>query len=248
MMNFYCNQINELSVYKKYTKWYVNIITKALSRTEQLEYTERHHILPKSFKLGGEKDIKNIVKLTPREHFLCHYLLSKMFNGSLKIKMCFALFSMHRIQKRNQKIIYNSRQYEIIQRANVYARRNSIGTFTGKHHSEETKQRISEAKKGKTIGRPQWNKGKKHSSEHLKNQITGILEYRKNHPDWDNSFREGRKKAEAKRLLKVSKKTTVNGVEYSSASEAARQLGINKITLIYRVKSKNFPNYQYADV
>jgi hypothetical protein len=42
------------------------------------------------------------------------------------------------------------------------------------------------------------------------------------------------------------KKTIVNGVEYPSATIAAKSLGFNKITLIKRIKSKNYPTYQYA--
>lgn len=53
----------------KYTKWYFNIIESA-QRQEMDGYTEKHHIIPKS--LGGSNDKTNIVKLTAREHFICH--------------------------------------------------------------------------------------------------------------------------------------------------------------------------------
>ena len=39
-------------------------------------YTERHHIVPKSF--GGSNNRTNLVRLTARDHFLCHYLLCKI--------------------------------------------------------------------------------------------------------------------------------------------------------------------------
>lgn len=38
-------------------------------------YYEEHHILPRS--LGGNNKKSNLVLLTPREHYLCHYLLWK---------------------------------------------------------------------------------------------------------------------------------------------------------------------------
>jgi hypothetical protein len=40
--------------------------------------TERHHILPRS--MGGTDDWDNLVRLTPREHYLAHLLLYRMGN------------------------------------------------------------------------------------------------------------------------------------------------------------------------
>lgn len=40
-----------------------------------------------------------------------------------------------------------------------------VGIIKGKHHSEETKLKISKANKGKTKGRTTWIKGKHHSEE-----------------------------------------------------------------------------------
>lgn len=59
----------------KYTKWYFNIVGRASTRILQ-GYVEKHHIIPKC--LGGSNDDKNIIELTAREHFICHWLLTKM--------------------------------------------------------------------------------------------------------------------------------------------------------------------------
>ena len=58
-------------LHNKYTITYYNIIAQAQSRTLDC-YTENHHIIPKS--LGGSNDSDNLVALTAREHFLCHWL------------------------------------------------------------------------------------------------------------------------------------------------------------------------------
>lgn len=59
-----------------YEKIYNNIISKAQARVhKENEYYERHHIIPK-FMGGGEAD-ENLVPLTPKEHFICHLLLTK---------------------------------------------------------------------------------------------------------------------------------------------------------------------------
>lgn len=56
-------------------------------------YTERHHIIPRSF--GGTDDTDNIVALTAREHFLCHWLLIKMYpTGALHHKAIQAFMMM----------------------------------------------------------------------------------------------------------------------------------------------------------
>lgn len=59
-----------------YKKIYDSIIEVSKNRKTN-GYTETHHIIPKS--LGGGDDKSNLVSLTAREHFLCHYLLAKMY-------------------------------------------------------------------------------------------------------------------------------------------------------------------------
>ena len=97
----------------KYTKWYNSIIFSAEHRT-LIGYSEKHHIIPKS--LGGTNNLKNIVSLTAREHFICHWLLTKMTTGQDKMKMCMALVVMRAGHKQHHR--YNnkltSRVYDYI--------------------------------------------------------------------------------------------------------------------------------------
>ena len=92
----------------KYTKWYFNIITAARNQRE-LEYSEKHHIIPKS--LGGSNDPSNLVALTAREHFICHWLLVRIYPNSTKL--FHALWGMcnqkNKVQKR---YVPPSRAYE----------------------------------------------------------------------------------------------------------------------------------------
>ena len=80
----------------KYTFWYNNIIVKAKNRNDNLGYTEKHHIIPKS--LGGNDCEDNLVKLTLREHYLVHQLLVKMVEGKEKQKMINAFWAMANIK------------------------------------------------------------------------------------------------------------------------------------------------------
>ena len=76
----------------KYTKYYTLITNRAKNRS-LTEYTERHHIIPQS--MGGSNDKDNLVDLTAREHFICHWLLVKMTEGDARGKMIYALRGMN---------------------------------------------------------------------------------------------------------------------------------------------------------
>jgi len=104
-----------------YRHIYLNIIFRAqndyLSRLKLKKhgmYFEKHHVLPRS--LGGKNIASNIVLLTGREHFICHWLLFKMFNkGTIeRSKMLFALWCMKSIERGHTGRYINARTYEYI--------------------------------------------------------------------------------------------------------------------------------------
>ena len=59
-----------------YFKLYTSIIDNRLNHPIN-GYVEKHHILPQS--LGGGNEKENLVKLTAKEHFICHLLLTKIY-------------------------------------------------------------------------------------------------------------------------------------------------------------------------
>lgn len=65
-----------------YKKVYDNLInyrrTNKLRKTKK-QYTELHHVIPKS--LGGSDSKKNLVRLTAREHFIAHALLVRYYKN-----------------------------------------------------------------------------------------------------------------------------------------------------------------------
>ena len=94
----------------KYTKTYEAIIAKARLRHVQTGYTEKHHVIPKS--LGGGNG-HNLVKLTVREHFICHWLLIRMMPiPSLVAKMENSLRLMK--NDKQKKEIYNKPITELV--------------------------------------------------------------------------------------------------------------------------------------
>ena len=81
----------------KYTKWYYAIVQNANLRVLPEDiYVEKHHIIPCS--LDGDNSKENLVKLTAREHFVCHLLLTKMVTGPARFKM---LSAVTRFQQKN---------------------------------------------------------------------------------------------------------------------------------------------------
>ena len=144
----------------KYTNWYKSIISNAQSRVVT-GYTENHHIIPKS--LGGTNDKENLVRLSGREHFICHLLLTKMTTGKEKGKMTFALNSMmNRYNNTMDRYTPSSRFYELLRKqlseahkqlGRTTAHKAAISVaHTGKIVSEETKRKMSESSKKNIVG------------------------------------------------------------------------------------------------
>lgn len=95
----------------KYYTWYHRIVNHRKANILPKDvYTERHHIVPRS--LNGGDDLSNLVDLTAKEHFLCHYLLTKMYQvGSTEwYKMQHAFLCM--AASSNGKRYFNSRLYD----------------------------------------------------------------------------------------------------------------------------------------
>jgi len=133
----------------KYTLWYNAIIEQARDRIVN-DYTESHHVQPRS--LGGTDDKSNLVDLTAREHFVCHWLLCKMHTGESKTKMIYALNGMKRgnafTQRYETKI--TARVYEKLKkefsRVHSATMKGTTPINKGRTMSEEQKAKIRATK------------------------------------------------------------------------------------------------------
>ncbi len=126
----------------KYTKWYNQIITRSTTRSLSETYFERHHIHPKS--IGGSNAPENIVKLTAKEHFVCHLLLTKMTCGEYKSKMVYAARMLAATKNNGQAGRYRvtGRIYDIIKKEFSKIRK-------GVELTDSVRTKISKSKKGK---------------------------------------------------------------------------------------------------
>lgn len=130
-----------------YKNIYDKIIERAKSRILD-GYTERHHIIPRS--MGGSDEESNIVILTAREHYLCHWLLAKYTND----RRMWMAFSMMAAASDKHIRITNGKIFERARIAMSIATTGANNPMFGKKsacvsHTEETKLKIRLSKLGK---------------------------------------------------------------------------------------------------
>lgn len=189
----------------KYSKLYDKITSNAKHRPTE-GYTELHHIVPQS--LGGSNDKDNLVKLTAREHFICHWLLVKITTGADKGKMLYALNGMKAENK------YQERYHTKIT-ARVYE----------KYRIEHAKNH-SKVMKSKNL--VPWNKGGVEITDEHRENIRKAAKTRKIDPIRQL---EGQRKRTAKLLgrkdsdeTKLKKSLALKGKPKGPMSEEQKQI------------------------
>jgi hypothetical protein len=228
----------------KYYRWYSSIMDRAKCRDLD-DYFERHHIQPRA--LGGNNEKSNIVKLTYREHFLAHWLLTKFTEGECRRKMQHALAYM--TLRKGGRIIAGW-QYETAKRARREAmlaswtderKASHKAKTTGRKNSpeaianikasrtEEVRARISAALTGrKRLDFVPWNKGRTLPRKY-RAKISATLTGRKlpaEHIANVNSARE-RRPAEVKAMIDAKISATMMGRKYSPERCANMRAGRN---------------------
>ena len=172
----------------KYTRWYYNIINRAQNRVlTNDQYSEIHHIVPKSLGGGNAKD--NLVKLTAREHFVAHWLLTKMVIGTKQKYQMWNAFScmLYRENQNQERHKVSSRVFENIKSVGakiksekfsgennpMYGRKGVLSPFYGKKKSAEHIANLSKSQKGQTrtvearAKQSATTRGRKQTQEHI---------------------------------------------------------------------------------
>jgi len=152
---------------------YNNIIHNAKSQNRQklkkdnelYVYYENHHILPKC--LNGTDDIKNLVLLTAKEHFIVHKLLTYIYKGNRKIACAY------------HKMAYGNRLNSLRMTARDYSYARELVSLTP--FSNETLEKFH--------SRIPWNKGKSGLQFHSTESKLKMSEQRKgiNNPMFGNT-------------------------------------------------------------
>lgn len=125
-----------------------------------LGYTERHHIVPKS--LGGSNDKSNLIRLTPRQHYIAHWMLWKIYGGAMT--RAFFLMSHedrnHRINSKTYKLARENYSQQVKEQM---AKQSNVPKFTVEHReklrqaklgttlSAETRKKLGDAQRGRKL-------------------------------------------------------------------------------------------------
>lgn len=164
-----------------YIKIYNSIIENSSLRKSVDYYCEKHHIIPSC--MGGADSKDNLVRLTYREHFLCHWLLCKIYPQNYKLKSAF--FKMLENTK-TKKRFASSKEYNIVKRLLKDVKYPWLQKWQIENGS------WNKGKKGVQVA---WNKGmisgpatdsrKKKTSDTLKKYYETNEHHRKNTDPWN---------------------------------------------------------------
>ena len=210
-------------LWRKYCKKYISLVKS--SQIENEELMEKHHIFPQS--IFGKNKI--IVSLTPRQHFVAHKLLHKIFlfrNGGNSTR-CFKMAKAFCWMQTRNCVQFNSRRYEFCKKMRSESMRGQNNPFkNSKSFSAEHKRKISES-----LFKNPPMKGKKHSDE----TKSKIREKRK--------LQVFSKEAIEKRVKNLLKKIMTPKGIFKSRNDAAKYYGIDASCFNYYMKTK--PNEFY---
>ena len=197
-----------------YERIYNELIDSALTNSYN-GYVEVHHIVPRC--IGGSDDKSNLVALSAREHFLAHWLLSRIHSGNKSLAYAWNMMCVGRIQ--------SSHLYK-------YAREEVSKARTGVtwgNHTEETKRKMSKSRKGVLQG-PR----SEESKEKMRQAKLG-------HKQSDETI--ARRTAKTKKPVIGSK----DGIEtrFESIKDASDELGIDSscISKVCKGKRNTYKGY-----
>lgn len=141
----FIEQVNLISVNKHQRNRLIKILSQIAER-EPLNFGyEKHHIVPQSWSDSDATETNNIIRVTHKEHFIIHRLMSKSFPSDRPMALSYWLLSKGHI--------LNVREYDRVKREisdGMSERRSRCPSWNkGMNLSDEHRQRLSESKKGK---------------------------------------------------------------------------------------------------
>lgn len=154
-----------------YKRIYEKIIQRAKFRKLTC-YTEKHHIIPKC--LGGSNDKDNLVRLTAKEHFICHRLLVLIYPENHKLK--YALWCMCKQHSSQQQ------RYKVTAKIYESLRKDACDVLKKRIITDEWKRKNSDAQK-KLAAQPGYiNKGNtKPRTKEWREKISAIMKSKGNY-------------------------------------------------------------------
>ena len=118
---------------------YLEFIKEAINRYDSSRYSELHHVIPRCVNRESKYD-NEVSRINGRDHFLAHKKLVDCFNGLLYYKLMHSFGMMSRLIKQKE---INEEEYEQVAQYIKGSRSGILHPMYGKHHSEETKKKMS---------------------------------------------------------------------------------------------------------
>ena len=232
-----------------YQKIYDEIIERAKLRGLNKKlldgYYEKHHIIPRC--MNGTNDKSNLVLLTGREHYLCHYLLWQTNKENKSLFFAYKMMTTVKTKNQKRKAVLSSKQYEIIKINRSKLMLNENNPKYGLKSSEETKIKQSESMKKYYKFNDHPMIGRKHSDE-TKLKMSNAAKNRKYNPflgkTHSDIFKEKLKNIH-KGNSYAARRCIVNNIEFDTISDAAKYLNISYPTMISRLKSDKYTSINY---
>jgi hypothetical protein len=232
----------------KYSSLYHKITSRAKQRIVE-GYTEIHHIIPQS--LGGGNDKENLVELTAREHFICHWLLIKMTEGEDRSKMLYALNGM-KAENRYQQRYHTKITARVYERYRIEHAENHSKRMKGRpaknkgiSMSDEQKQLLREKAKANHAS------GKIYSEESQKKRLAKLVGYKHSEETKQKQSLalKGKTKGPMSEEEKLKRSLTQKGIPKvkthgaNVANAVKGNISINKDGLEKKVKKDTLQNY-----
>ena len=229
-----------------YEKIYYSIVAKR-KQTAPDGYAEKHHITPRS--IGGSDDPDNLVLLTPREHFICHGLLVKMYTRTPQYYKMVKAFFMMLLESKNQARYCPSREYAKLKEAFSLAQ--SVSQ-TGKNNSRFGTQWVTDLSSGKsftldkTLPIPDnyvLGRNKKQTACPCCGGMFVLRRAEKYCSAQCSKVMIGQSSKAHQKVIVNKLPVSVDGTAYASIAEAAKELKVGTETARRRFRSKAFPGW-----
>ena len=226
------NRVYSTQRVEEYKRVYDRLIERGRNREYSRGVHHRHHIVPKS--MGGSNIRSNISVLTYREHFLVHWLLSRITTGEDRYKMLDAINRMMGRQKDHPTTTFTGWQYAIAHKANSEARsQRMIGNnhAKGAKHSKEA----NSVKSGSMIGN-QRAKGYQHTNDAKTRISVSLFGHKRN---------LGRKQSEEEKL-----KRGLSNIGKHSSGKRIRCLTDRRVFPSMKIASRYYriPSYYITQI
>ena len=240
---------------------FINNILNTRGRFNCSGYYEQHHIIPKC--IGGTNDESNLIDLYAKEHFIAHKLLA--VENPDDDKLIYGWIMMAFVKDKNQqRYELTPEEYESARLAlsKIASKKynGDCNPFYGKHHSEETRERMRESSRkrwDKPEEREKARKAKENITQETRNKMSEAAIKRMSNPENNPSYGKSpseetrRKMSDAAKLRcteewKQKMRTNDNCKHiicietnqwYISIREANRQTGISRYQISMSVRS-----------